>query len=127
MTDTSPMRALRFPHTRSGRLSLFVCSVAAVWTSLIASGLGCARLSLEISDFGLTAIAIASAAACAAAAVRCKQHRRMWALLGAATGSWGIGQSIWTAYESIPPFKDVPFPSAADIGYLGAVPLAVAA
>jgi diguanylate cyclase (GGDEF)-like protein/PAS domain S-box-containing protein len=72
------------------------------------------------------AATLAATAACANAA-RKRRHRRMWGLLSASSLSWGIGQMIWTAYESIPPYREVPFPSAADIGYLGAVPLAAAA
>src|SRR4051794_16232462 len=117
-------RALRAPHLAA---YVAVCAVAGVWVTLIATGTGSARTSLMISDFGLTSVALFSALACMRAARRSKQHRRMWLLLGASTASWGIGQAIWTWYESIPPFRDVPFPSAADIGYLGAVPLAAAA
>ena len=52
--------------------------------------------------------------------------RRFWFLLGAAAGSWGCGQAVWTWYESILG-REVPFPSPADIGYLGMPVLATAA
>ena len=44
--------------------------------------------------------------------------------MGGAAISWACGQSIWTYYESFEG-RDVPFPSYADLGYLGAVPLLV--
>ncbi len=73
-----------------------------------------------------TAAALAAAGACGFAAVR--HHGRLrwaWALLGASALSWGLGQSVWDWYQI---FRNVliPFPSLADAGYLGAVPLAIA-
>ena len=52
--------------------------------------------------------------------------RRFWLLLGAAALSWGLGQAVWTWYESILG-REVPFPSLADVGYLAMPPLAAAA
>jgi diguanylate cyclase (GGDEF)-like protein/PAS domain S-box-containing protein len=104
----------------------FAGLVTLAWTALLVSGAGGATASRDLSDFGLVAAALAATIACALAARR-PQHRRMWALLSASTFSWGVGQAIWTAYEALPPYREVPFPSAADIGYLGAVPFAAAA
>ena len=50
----------------------------------------------------------------------------MWKLLGVSALSWGSGQAAWTWYETVLG-REVPFPSLADVGYLGAVPLAAAA
>jgi diguanylate cyclase (GGDEF)-like protein/PAS domain S-box-containing protein len=99
---------------------------ASLFVGLLVTGAGGPTASRDLSDFGLVAATLAATAACASAA-RKGRHRRMWWLLSASCFSWGIGQMIWTAYEAIPPTREVPFPSAADIGYLGAVPLAVAA
>jgi hypothetical protein len=44
-------------------------------------------------------------------------HRRTWIFLACASISWGVGQVIWTWYESSG--REVPFPSYADVGYLG--------
>ena len=52
--------------------------------------------------------------------------RRFWLLLGAAMTSWCMGQAVWTWYESVLG-REVPFPSPADLGYLGLPPLAAAA
>src|SRR4051812_37505811 len=50
--------------------------------------------------------------------------RLAWVFMGAAAGAWSFGQTIWTYYESFQG-REVPFPSYADLGYLGAVPLLV--
>jgi len=55
-----------------------------------------------------------------------RQLRRAWALLGASAVSWGAGAAVWCWYELVVQ-RDAPFPSWSDVGYLGAVPLAVAA
>ncbi len=52
--------------------------------------------------------------------------RRVWSLLAAGTASWALGQVIWTWYETVQG-REVPFPSIADIGYLGLPVLAAAA
>ncbi len=64
-------------------------------------------------------------AACARRARQGGLARRAWALLGASTASWGAGQAVWCWYELVAR-QESPFPSAADIGYLLAVPFAVA-
>jgi hypothetical protein len=52
--------------------------------------------------------------------------RAFWLLLGAACALWTLGESIWAVYDLILR-TEVPLPSWADVGYLGAVPLAAAA
>jgi diguanylate cyclase (GGDEF)-like protein/PAS domain S-box-containing protein len=80
-----------------------------------------------VSNIGLAVVALAAAAACAGAAWNNQaQLRRVWALLGLSSLSWGTGQVIWTWYESVLG-REVPFPSLADVGYLGAVPFAAVA
>ena len=49
---------------------------------------------------------------------------RAWRLLGMAALSWGLGQVVWTYLELAG--DRTPFPSAADAGYLFAVPLLIA-
>ncbi|MGA8210908.1 MAG: EAL domain-containing protein, partial [Nocardioidaceae bacterium] len=57
---------------------------------------------------------------------RRRAEDRFWLLLGAALLSWSAGQAVWTWYESVLS-QEVPFPSPADVGYLGFGPLAGAA
>lgn len=52
--------------------------------------------------------------------------RLFWLLLGCATASWTLAEIIWGYYALILDVE-VPVPSWADLGYLSAIPLAVAA
>ena len=45
-----------------------------------------------------------------------------WRLIGAGCLAWGAGEVVWTYYE-VGLGRETPFPSLADVGYLGAVPL----
>lgn len=51
---------------------------------------------------------------------------RAWNLLGAASASWAVGEGIWCWYQ-LARNVEVPFPSFADLFFLLAVPLMVAA
>jgi diguanylate cyclase (GGDEF)-like protein len=58
-------------------------------------------------------------AGCAHAARRTGgRERQGWIALAVACGSWAAGQGAWTVYESVLDV-DVPYPSLADLGYLG--------
>ncbi|HKH88986.1 MAG TPA: hypothetical protein VKA05_09180, partial [Acidimicrobiales bacterium] len=52
--------------------------------------------------------------------------RRFWLLLGAASAAWTVAEVIWAVYDLVLHLP-VPIPSWADLGYLSAIPLAVAA
>jgi len=52
--------------------------------------------------------------------------RLFWLLLGCATASWTVAELIWGYYALILT-EEVPVPSWADLGYLSAIPLTVAA
>jgi PAS domain S-box-containing protein len=54
-----------------------------------------------------------------------RQLRRAWALLGASAMSWGSGAAIW-GWSEVVLKREALFPSWSDLGYLAAVPLAVA-
>jgi PAS domain S-box-containing protein len=65
-------------------------------------------------------------ASCGLAASRSSDRNRIaWALFAASAASWGTGEVIWSVYE-VGMGVSVPFPSAADAGFLVAIPLAVA-
>jgi diguanylate cyclase len=71
----------------------------------------------------LVALATAAmAAGCAAwRALRSSgRHRRSWAVLSAALTCWAIGEALWTWLQAI---GQDPFPSVADLAYLGFGPL----
>jgi hypothetical protein len=83
--------------------------------------------SKHISNIGLTVMPLVAAVQCVRQARGLGGRlRRGWMLMGASSLAWGLGMAVWTSYESIGG-RDIPFPSAADLGYLATVPLAVAA
>jgi diguanylate cyclase len=78
-----------------------------------------------ISDSGQLIAAALASLGCAVAARRTHGHRRLaWAWLSVGTGSWAAGQAVWSYYEVLRG-QEVPFPSLADLGFLG-FPLAAA-
>ena len=73
---------------------------------------------LIVSDGGQLAAAAVAAFVCGWAAWRSQGHeRRTWTFLSMGTGSWAAGQMVWTYYEVVMGIQ-VPFPSAADVGFL---------
>ena len=72
-------------------------------------------------------VAAAIGAACCFWSVRSAtgRLRAAWYLLGAASGSWAIGEGIWCWYQ-LARNVEVPFPSFADLFFLLAVPLMAA-
>jgi len=73
----------------------------------------------------LAALPMAAGAVCIRAASHQQDARWAWCLLGLSCASWGAGGAVWTWLEVVR--GEFPFPSAADVGYLAAVPLAAAA
>jgi diguanylate cyclase (GGDEF)-like protein/PAS domain S-box-containing protein len=87
---------------------------------------GGGAVTQRFDNLGETLAAFIAAAVCGIAARRHHRHTRVaWALIGASALSWGVGQAIWSYYELVLG-RQMPFPSFADLGFLGAVPLAVA-
>lgn len=81
---------------------------------------------IAIDDIGEAAAAATAAVACAWAA-RCAEGRNRlgWTLMSVSTGLWAAGQVTWTIYEVVLG-QQVPQPGLVDIGFLAAVPFAVA-
>ncbi len=96
----------------------------AVWVGLRIGGV---RVALWVDD-GLTPIAALTASAlCWRARTRHSGRMRLfWALLGSATACWTLAELIWGYYALIVNVA-VPVVSWADVGYLSAIPVAVAA
>jgi diguanylate cyclase (GGDEF)-like protein len=97
-------------------------AVAALMTAAFVSTLQASALS----DFAVTLVsngvqllaAVLASAGCAIASLRGEgQRRRAWLWLSAGTGSWAVGQVVWSFYEVVLG-QAVPFPSVADIGFL---------
>ena len=82
--------------------------------------------TVAVDDIGEAVAAAIAAVSCGLAAGRTSSRARLaWAFFGASAASWAIGEVIWSVYE-VGMGVSVPFPSAADAGFLAAVPLAVA-
>jgi diguanylate cyclase (GGDEF)-like protein/PAS domain S-box-containing protein len=104
---------------------ILVLLVALVWSGWLLSGSG-PPSTQTVSNLGLTAIPfVAAAAGIRRGWAHTGALRHSWVLLGASCAAWGIGQAVWTLYET-GLGREVPFPSWADAGYLAAVPLAIA-
>ena len=81
---------------------------------------------IAIDDIGEALAAAIAAVACAWAASRAEGRDRLgWALMSVSTGLWAAGQVTWTIYEVVLR-QQVPQPGLVDIGFLTAVPFAVA-
>ena len=108
-------------------LAAAAATAAAIGTILILGfNLGGERFAIAVDDIGSAVAALVAAAACAWTAGRSKgRFRRGWALMAASAAAWFIGEVIWSLYEVVFDLT-VPFPGAADAGYLLAVPLAIA-
>lgn len=77
-----------------------------------------------VDDYGEALAAVAAGVACLRAARRADPGARTgWRLLGLAALAWAAGE-LWWAHQEVVLGEDVPFPSAADAGFLAAVPLA---
>ncbi|HET7420784.1 MAG TPA: hypothetical protein VFL27_10415 [Candidatus Dormibacteraeota bacterium] len=81
---------------------------------------------IAIDDVGEALSAAIACAACAWAARRAQGRNRLgWTLMSISTGLWSAGQVTWTVYEVVLG-QQVPQPGLVDIGFLSAVPFAVA-
>jgi hypothetical protein len=104
--------------------SLLLSALVAAWIGL---QLGGTTTTLWVDD---CAGAITAALACAACLGARRRHagraRTFWLLLSCATGLWAAAEVTWAVY-ALGLQEAVPSPSVADVGYLLAVPIALAA
>jgi hypothetical protein len=98
--------------------------VFAAWIGLRIGG---ARVSLWVDDLATPLAALIACVLCLRARSRHEGSMRLfWSLLGCATAFWTLAELIWGYYALILN-EEVPVPSWADVGYLSAIPLSVAA
>jgi PAS domain S-box-containing protein len=84
------------------------------------------RGTIAFDDISEGVAALIAAISCALAAGRNSGHPRLgWILLSASAATWCAGEIVWSVYE-VGLGVSVPYPSAADAGFLGAIPLAAA-
>jgi hypothetical protein len=126
IVDTREVRAVERRRvelaTTAGALS--VSLLFLLWLVLHVGGNNGVRYFDDI----VTALAALSACvACLLAGRRQSgSERHFWTLLGLALGAWTFAEVIWGVYDLVLRVA-VPVPSWADVGYLGAIPLAAAA
>ena len=108
-------------RSRAGEIIIALVTVA--WSGWLLLGFG-PPSTQTVSNIGLSLVPFLAAGACLRRAWRLTGRlRQSWVLLGASCAAWGLGQIVWTIYET-GLGREVPFPSLADAGYLAAVPLA---
>jgi diguanylate cyclase (GGDEF)-like protein len=103
-------------------------TVLAVLASAAALGLGMGGTTFarDLGNILQVGAALAATVGCIWTAREARRSWRTgWYLIGASSAVWCTGQLVWTWLETVR--GDItPFPSAADIFFLAAVPLAVA-
>src|ERR1035438_6637576 len=103
---------------------ILVTGICGLWIGLRVGG---ARVTLWVDDGATPLAALIACVLCFRARARHSGRMRLfWTLLGCATASWTLAELIWGYYALILDVE-VPVPSWADLGYLSAIPLAVAA
>ena len=111
-----------FPHA-VGVVAL-ATGVFAAWIGLRVGG---GQVTLWVDDLVTPLAALIACVLCLRARARHNGRMRLfWSLLGCATAFWTIAEIIWGYYALILNVA-VPVPSWADVGYLSAIPLAIAA
>jgi diguanylate cyclase (GGDEF)-like protein/PAS domain S-box-containing protein len=132
--EESPRPFRRSPmvtETTRGRRRLWLSLAALcfavlslIWVRFQLGGAGVAQAYDDIAEW---ASAWLAAGACLWARRRSQPRlRRFWALVGASAFTWGAGEVVWIYYE-VGVGSQLPFPSLADVGFLAAAPLIVAA
>ena len=97
-------------------------SVFLIWMFI---SIGGELLTGRVDEIGEGVAAIIGAGACFVVARRESGRLRWaWVFIGAGMVAWGAGEGVWCWYD-IAEHVAVPFPSAADIGFLTEVPLLV--
>src|SRR5579859_3909466 len=120
------------PQFRNRDHSLFAWSATLAGVAVVAFAgwiafrVGGDTVTTAVDDIGEAVAAFIATISCAIAASRSSGRLRLaWWLLAASAASWGLGEVVWSVYE-VGLGINVPFPSAADAGFLAAIPLAVA-
>jgi diguanylate cyclase len=87
---------------------------------------GADAFSQVVIDFATPMAAAVATLGCFLAAHRgARATRLFWVLLTCATAAWSLAEATWSSYDLLG--GPVPVPNWSDLGYLAAVPLAVAA
>jgi hypothetical protein len=104
--------------------SIAVTVALMAWIEFTVGG---PTVTLYVDDIATVVAALVATVFCVLAAKSGHgAERRLWSLLAVALGLWALAETVWLGYELVLN-REVPVPSWADVGYLGAIPFAVAA
>jgi signal transduction histidine kinase len=102
-----------------GAVALFLTCLVFRWGGL--------RTTQVVDDIALPLAPLMASGASIWTALHLAGRRRLaWLLIAASCLSWGLGEALWGYYDGVL-LNPLPFPSLADVGYLAAIPLSVAA
>ncbi|MBA3304178.1 MAG: hypothetical protein H0U26_09945, partial [Acidimicrobiia bacterium] len=110
------------------RIADIVAATAVVaYAGVLRVGVGSGLTTTAVSDLVQIAAPAFAGFTSLRASLGCTDRavRRGWAFLTASCWAWAAGQAVWTWLEVVA--RTEPFPSLADLGYLGAVPLGLVA
>jgi hypothetical protein len=111
--------------TRGFRLIAWLfAALTGMFLACVTLRIGGGRTADAVDDVGELVAALVSAAACMAAARMQRRTRAGWAFLAVSSFTWACGEALWCYYDLVRGVV-VPFPSLADVGFLGAVPMTV--
>jgi diguanylate cyclase (GGDEF)-like protein/PAS domain S-box-containing protein len=103
--------------------TLAFAAVFASWLVLKPFG---GTATVAVSDLGTAVPASAATVLAFLASIRSSgRPRAAWALVGSGLAMWAFAEATWSTYELLLD-RETPFPSMADVGYLGAIPLVCA-
>jgi hypothetical protein len=121
----SPRR--QWPLERRHLPAAIAFAAAAALTTWLLTGFGGDNVVLFVDDVATFVAASVATVACGVAARgQTGRVRLFWQLLAAGAFAWAFAEGAWGWYELVLD-QSVPVPSYADIGYLGGIPLVVAA
>jgi hypothetical protein len=119
--------AVEHARRRFWRAAGAVALATLLFGAWIGLRIGGATVSLWVDDLATPLAAAVACVLCLRARSRHEGATHLfWSLLGCATAFWTLAEVIWGYYALILN-EEVPVPSWADVGYLSAIPLAVAA
>ncbi|HKV87770.1 MAG TPA: PAS domain-containing sensor histidine kinase [Candidatus Dormibacteraeota bacterium] len=126
-TSPAPVAGLGIEEWRPFTIAAAAAAVLSiafiVWTTLRIGG---DTATIAVDDIGEAVAALIAAGSCGYAAFRTSERTRLaWSLFAISALSWGLGETAWSVIE-VGLGQAVPSPSIADIGFVIAIPFAIA-
>ena len=103
---------------------LLAAAALVLATVVVATGWGSDRATIAVADLSSLGGSVLATGLLVRLSRESGPHRSAWTWLAVGAGLWSVGEVIWTWVEVVEG-EEVPFPSVADIAYLGATPFIV--